>query len=65
MTKGFSYIRLILLTAILMQLFMVSCIDRKPIPTDEAMTAHFKANEATLCELQNSLLNFKSFKAFL
>ena len=50
----------ILQTAILMQLFLVSCIHRQPIPSDEAMTAHFKANEAAFCELRDSLLTLQS-----
>lgn len=44
------------MTVILMQLFLVSCIDWKPIPTDEAMTANFKANEVGFCELLDSLM---------
>lgn len=43
-----------------MQLFFVSCIHRKPIPTDEYMTAHFNANEAAFCELRDSLLTLHS-----
>lgn len=52
--------RLALFVAILMQLFLVSCLDRKPIPTDESMTAHFKANEAAFSELRDSLMTLQS-----
>ena len=47
------------MTVILMQLFLVSCIQRKPIPTDEEMTVHFLANEAAFCELRDSLLTLQ------
>ena len=53
-------IRIVIITLILMQLFLVSCIQRKPIPTDEEMTVHFLANEATFCELRDSLLSLQN-----
>lgn len=52
--------RLVLFAAILMQFFLVSCIDRKSIPTDESMIAHFKANEAAFYELRDSLMALQS-----
>ena len=52
-------IMIVIMTVILMQLFLVSCIQRKPIPTDEEMTVHFLANEATFCELRDSILTLR------
>ena len=40
-------------------LMLGSCIHRKPIPTDEAMTAHFMANKAAFCELRDSILTLR------
>lgn len=44
---------------ILLVTLLSSCIHREPIPTDEAMTAHFMENEDAFCELRDSILTLR------
>ncbi|MCH5302317.1 MAG: DUF4948 family protein [Prevotella sp.] len=49
----------VFLMAFLLITLLNTCLPRKPIPTDEAMTAHFVANEAAFCELRDSMLTLR------